>query len=429
MVATRSAVDRVFGIVPRVTSSSGGSFKDGGGKPKGSSKYGRGAYSSKSTDHTSAEDVEECEAFMFEEFHECHARSTEDSWGACGAEDFDWSSDAFGEEFCFAESGEFSSEGCTAGDIKDWARQFKQAHESVWPSREACLAECTEECAADMKEARAEALEFAKSIIEKMFGKDAEVEYLFGEENEEDEEEVAFCQDVCGGVCEDFGRPSWARGPSPDAEPRFEMPTTPSSSKTAKNDQDEQIAAKIAARLRDALDRASSKIRDAAPGLMAHTMPELPGFYGGLLGDSPTEHLSFGGFDEEWSWDSGESALLEGVGLGAYDFPTALHGDEVWLDEPGAVWADAPDAHVPDFSGGVFPVHASIDRFPDGASGLPLASHISSMGLVPSRASLFDGIPKAAQWAAGSPPFLDRLLRRASSRLGIASKSSVEMMR
>lgn len=123
------------------------------------------------------------------------------------------------------------------------------------------------------------------------------------------------------------------------------------------------------------------------------------------------------------------SDLLEGSGLGMNRFLTELPGEMAWLDEPGEAWPDALDAQILDFSGGDVPVHASVHDVLRDASGMSLASKVSSMELVPSRSNFYQGLPQAAQWAAGSPPFLERLLRRASSRLGIGPMSSVEMMR
>jgi len=52
-----------------------------------------------------------------------------------------------------------------------------------------------------------------------------------------------------------------------------------------------------------------------------------------------------------------------------------------------------------------------------------------STKLSPSHAPLFRGIPEAARWADGSPPFLQRLLARATARLGPLAQAASQAMR
>lgn len=411
MVATRPASDRVFGLVADFNSA--GSFKNPGGKSTGSKKHEPGTRSSKPAGRArpkeQEEEEEECESFWFEGDVQCDEKSSESE---CGSEYFDWSSAAFEEEFCFVGGEECESEFCAGRNVKQWARKFKQARKQIWPTREACFAECTDECAVDMKEARAEALEFAKNLIEKLFGKDADVEFMSGEEDE-DTEELVFCRDVCGDVCEDFDRPSWAPGPDPNTETRCEACSSPACGKTTPRNQDEDIAKRVADRLRVVLDRASLKIREAAPDFMASALPALSGLHGGLLGNDPAAQLPFRDSEDELFGDLEGSALLGSSVLGPTDFLAALLGDEAWME--------APDAEIDDLSA-YAPLNSALPR---DASDLPLANRVASVELVPSRASLHQGLPQAARWAAGSPPFLERLLQRASARLGLGPMASV----
>mmetsp|Transcript_56315 Transcript_56315/g.180803 ORF Transcript_56315/g.180803 Transcript_56315/m.180803 type:complete len:600 (-) Transcript_56315:55-1854(-) len=305
-------------------------------------------------------------------------------------------------------------EQCDCADAEEWQQQFRRAHQSVWPNRKACLDECTTECKADLKETQREQLKFIKKLLKRLFGKGVQLEDVY--DAGADEEEAAFCQDTCRGICDDFGQgmaPGHGNGTRATAVRGSGRPAEVHASPADAMEAAVQRATRV---LSEALDRAGAQIRRAGPQLLDAPVPGLEG----LLGDGTgVEQLGLG-----------PAALLgadEDVDLHASGLPELFIGsqesDDLAMLFDGAE-DEQPSADMLSPFGGnsdgeetlAWPVQGAAQQWP-------------SLGLMPSRASLFQGVPAAARWAEGSPPFLQRLFDRASARLNMLLPVAVKAVR
>jgi len=305
---------------------------------------------------------------------------------------------ASGFEHCHADAGSgegaFFSANCGCfTDAGASARLFREARRRVWPDREACVSECAAECVTDLQRVRRQTLRFLKKLLKRAGGKDQHTFIFdFGEE----EQEALFCQDTCRGICEDFDK---GVSSSPDGNTE-----TCAAGSAAASAADIAVAAnKTAKVLRGALERAGQHIRGATPALL---LDEPAVSLGDLLGSGSGAWPSLADF--------------------AFGGDEQMHLDQKLLSFSGAAFS----------AGGSLGSHLGSDvqafrSRDDTLAALQVASngygeprHLAgsvgaSLELRPmSKANLLKSLPSAARWAEGSPPFLDRLLSRAVSRLG-----------
>eukprot|EP00927_Polykrikos_kofoidii_P083187 TRINITY_DN8468_c0_g1_i7.p1 TRINITY_DN8468_c0_g1~~TRINITY_DN8468_c0_g1_i7.p1 ORF type:complete len:539 (+),score=133.93 TRINITY_DN8468_c0_g1_i7:218-1834(+) len=385
-------------------------------------------------------------------------------FGDCGSRNKSSSnSSTCDAEFAFFENLDgLDACGCGGGDIdgrccdpeasrREWEAHYRQAHGRVWPDRETCLAECSAECGADLREARESMLEAVKKLVRRLFGKQGAAMYMFDLDG--DEEEAQLCRDTCNGICDDFNasagmgyRTSPSDAQASEVSRRRRVGGASASSKVRMSTFASAAAADARARtenaLRAALDRAVVRLRDVAPRLLEAPAANLAGLLGGDdrfggfgtgdFGDISSYSLSSGGSDAVLDMHPffAGNGLAEPLGLAERDDLglEALFGGDVF-GEGGAIGLDddyeAIEEHRPKERGGAGNVVASELALPG-----PQQLHVGTKGpaaplqLLPSRSPLFQGLPATARgWAEGRPPFLERLLARATARLGFGGKA------
>eukprot|EP00404_Azadinium_spinosum_P001913 CAMPEP_0180430318 /NCGR_PEP_ID=MMETSP1036_2-20121128/7823_1 /TAXON_ID=632150 /ORGANISM="Azadinium spinosum, Strain 3D9" /LENGTH=517 /DNA_ID=CAMNT_0022436047 /DNA_START=23 /DNA_END=1572 /DNA_ORIENTATION=- len=411
--ATRPAEDRIFGLVSR----------EGGGAGSAGGTAGTGR-----TDRGKARGQ----------------RKAKPNWGPEPEIEDHCNADS-GVEFIFIDD----SEDCDCEDVREREWEFRKR---LWPSREACLSECTTECLVDLKETRKKAMALAKELMQRLFGSEgAESAYFFEVElGEEEEEEV--CGHSCSSLCDDLAGPTGDAGPPPSGVgpgPRAARrnPHTGGGGQCSVGTGHAAVASaanattaaeRIAEALRLVFDRAGLRMgKEAAPLLLlGDASSSNLDDTSWLLGDEGATVESILGFDGldlgglEGLFTSEESApqLLD-MGGGDMQFldldlaeagaesDMRFEGIEKLLAGPiaaGPVAAHVASAVVGDQPRSRPPMTQPLlpGPFSGGAGG-----SVEDLPLQPLRQGLLKGLPEAARWAQGSPPFLERLRDRALLRL------------
>lgn len=293
-------------------------------------------------------------------------------------------------------------------------------------------------------------------------------------------EEKRLCRHSCSGLCRELGFTN-AAGTPPPGGPPWSTAESAAQSCSAAGDAGSSAgsatanttttAAKLAGALRDAFDRAGLQLgEEAAPLLFLDEGADLSGWLGGggegtgealelqeledffrssASGDGSSFEvldLDLGGLGLDALFDLGDRSAIGVQQHGRYGkgrhrksrrqkhnrqgVMTSDVGGHSQSTKSGAVGTSSNVAGPGESellrSSAVPPPRLPLSLGPLSAGGGNRATSSGLPQLQPLRQGLLKGLPEAARWARGRPPFLERLRERALSRLGPVFSSSAK---